>query len=401
MLTALYPPFIGGIEQHVRNLARALVERGHTVSIATMAGPESPAYEADDGVRVHRLTSSAHRFPALGSPQGRPHSPPFPDPEVTVRLSRLVRAEQPDVVHAHDWMVRSFLPLKRRNGPRLVLTLHNYGVTCAKLDYMYRGAVCSGPGFSKCLRCAASNYGTLRGAIFALGNWTLQPAERALVDMFIPVSTAVATGNELAHHGLPFQVVPNFVPDDVAERATADPSALRMIPAGPFWLYVGALSRNKGIHVLLDAYARLSNAAPLVIIGPRWHDTPESFPAGTHVIEGVPQATVMAAWRRASIGIVPSTFPDPCPTVAMEAMACGVPLIASRVGGLTDLVDDGKTGVLVTPGDSAALGEAVWRLHTDSQRRARMREAALEKVRSFMSASVVSRVERIYAAMGV
>jgi glycosyltransferase involved in cell wall biosynthesis len=294
-------------------------------------------------------------------------------------------------------MVRSFLPLKRRTGPGLVLTLHNYGMVCAKLSYIYRGAACSGPGFEKCLRCSADNYGAGRGMLFALGNWAMQRPERAAVDMFVPVSTAVAEGNALADQSLPFEVIPNFVPDDVADRWEGAEAALQRLPSGPFWLYVGALSRNKGVHVLLDAYATLVDPPPLVLIGLPWHDTPKKFPPGTTVLEGVSHPTVMAAWRRASLGIVPSVFPDPCPTVAMEAMACGVPIVASRIGGLTDLVDEGRTGFFARAGNVEDLRAVLSRIQSQPEVLFPMGQAALSKVRSFMASSVIDRIEGVYA----
>jgi glycosyltransferase involved in cell wall biosynthesis len=217
--------------------------------------------------------------------------------------------------------------------------------------------------------------------------------------MFVPVSTAVAEGNRLVELGLPNEVVPNFVPDDVAERRDGGPS-LANIPPGPFWLYVGALSRNKGVHVLLDAYERLQSPPPLVLIGMPWSDTPTRFPPNTYVLKGLPHPAVMAAWGRAELGIVPSVFPDPCPTVAVEAMAAGVPLIASRVGGLPDLVAHGETGLLVEPSDSTALAGALATLHGDPALAQRMREAAHIKARSFMASTVVARLETIYQRVG-
>lgn len=399
MLSALYPPFIGGVEQHVRNLARTLAQRGHDVTVATMAAPDLPELEDDGGARVHRIRSTAGRLPSLSRPQGQPHAPPFPDPEVVRALRAIVAAERPEIVHAHDWMVRSYLPMKSASHAPLVLTLHNYGVVCAKLSFIYKGRLCSGPGMIKCLSCAADNYGTARGMMITLGNWAMQPWQRSAVDMFLPVSDAVASYNELAARGLPYEVIPNFIPDDVAERWDAGDSAQSALPDAPYWLYVGALSKNKGVHVLLDAYAGLPEAPPLVMIGPRWHDTPSRFPPKITVLPSLPHVAVMAAWRRASIGIVPSIFPDPCPTVAMEAMACGVPVVASRIGGLPDLVEDGETGLLVEAGDPGQLREALARLSADSPLASRMGEAALLKVRSFTAGTVIDRLEVAYGRL--
>jgi glycosyltransferase involved in cell wall biosynthesis len=387
----------------VRNLGRELVARGHSVAVATIAG-DTPGADAgiseEDGVRVHRLRSSTQRLPQL-LPSGRPYHPPFPDPDVTLALRRIVAEERPSIVHAHNWMVHSYLPLKHSSGAALAMTLHDYGIACAKRSLLYRGAQCSGPGFSKCLHCAGRHYGTGKGMAITLGNWATQPLLRHMVDVFIPVSRAVAVGNELAESDVPFEVVPNFAPDDVADRADDAHPALAALPATPFWLYVGALSAHKGVPVLVDAYRRLSatgtdGVPPLVVMGRQMGESPIDLPRGITVIEDAPHAAVMAAWRRASLGFIPSVFPDPCPTVAIEAMASGVAVIASRIGGLPDLVDDGRTGILVEPGDPAALAGAMRRALQAPDEFGAMAVAARARAPRFMATEVVQRIMRIY-----
>jgi glycosyltransferase involved in cell wall biosynthesis len=399
MLTDLYPPFIGGIEEHVRNLSRGLAARGYEVAVATMGSDDLPARTEDDGVRVHRLRSTAQRAPGAATPSGRPYSAPFPDPEVVLGLRRVLREERPDVVHGHNWLARSFMPLKGASDAALALSLHDYGVVCAKRSLVYRGEKCSGPGFEKCLRCAGRNYGAARGMAVTLSNWAMQPIERDTVDVFLPVSNAVARDSRLAEAGAPFEVLPNFVPHDIAHRASADHAALARLPKEAYWLFVGALGRHKGIHVLLEAYARLREAPPLVLIGPRWHDTPESLPRNVVALGGLPHDAVMAAWRGAALGLVPSVFPDPCPTVALEAMACGVPLVASRIGGLPDIVAHEESGILIEPGNADALEAALRRLMADPAAGDRMGECGRQRLAAFTDTAVLDRLEAIYAGL--
>ncbi len=395
MLTELYPPFIGGSEEYVRNLARGLSARGHQVSVVTMSEDGVATDETVDGVVVHRVRSSIQRIPSL-MPSGRPYLPPAPDPDVVAALRRIVAQEQPDIVHAHNWAVASFLPLKREAGPRLVMTLHDYSVVCAKRSYLYRGAECSGPGFSKCLHCAANHYGTARGEMITLGTWAAAPVLLRAVDRFIPVSSAVATNNGLADAGAQFEIVPNFVPDDIASAPAGKHPQLGTLPKRGYWLYVGALSRHKGLPVLLEAYRSMSDVPTLVVIGRTTGEPTPSMPPGATLISDVSHDGVMAAWQRASVGIIPSLFPDPCPTVAIEAMAAGVPVVASSVGGLPDLVVDGETGLLVRAGDPAALSVALGRLAGDERERKRMARAAARRAPQFMASAVVPRIEAIY-----
>ena len=398
MLTELYPPQIGGVEQHVRNLGRELAARGHRVAVATMADGSTPSVRDDGGLRVYRLRSTTQRVSAF-MPSGRPYLPPFPDPDVVRSLRAVVCRERPDVVHAHNWMVHSFLPLKRSSGARLVMTLHDYSVVCAKRSLLYEGRPCSGPAPFKCLRCATGNYGPARGPLITLSNWVMHPWLRSAVDMFVPVSEYVAAGNRLALLSLPYRVIPNFVPDDIAANGDGKDERLAALPAEPFWLYVGALSRHKGVHVLLAAYESLPGAPPLVVIGRDTPDAPRTFPRDVTVVRDLPHRQVMAAWGRASLGVIPSVFPDPCPTVAIEAMAAGVPLVASRTGGLVDLVEDGVTGRLVAPADAAELRQALQRTLEAPEERGRMAEAARRRAPRFMAAHVVPQVEQIYRSV--
>ena len=146
---------------------------------------------------------------------------------------------------------------------------------------------------------------------------------------------------------------------------------------------------------LLAAYQELSDPPPLVLIGPAGPFATE-FPPGVTVLYDLPHAAVMAAWLRSTIGVVPSVFPDPCPTTAIEAMAAGVPVIATRVGGLPDIVADGETGRLVEVNDVTGLGAALVDLHNDPKSRLRMSNAGRERARLFMAKSVIDRLEEIY-----
>lgn len=399
LLSDLYPPVIGGIELHVRNLARALSARGHTVTVATMHHPSQASEERDGDVVVHRLKGTIHRLDRAYGDVGRRYTPPWPDPELTASLARLARSARPQIVHGHNWLTRSFLPLKRRSGARLVVTLHDYGLVCAKRSLIYRDALCDGPGLAKCLGCASRHYGSAKGVAVTLGVFGTAPFERRAVDLFLPVSSAVATASQLEAHGLPFEIVPNFVPDDVAEVTAHLPEPHARLPAEPYMLYVGALTAHKGVPVLLDAYRTLHQPPPLVLIGTRWPGSPESFPVGVTVLIDAPHGDVMRAWQGSLFGVVPSTFPDPCPTVAMEAMASGRALVASRLGGLLDLVDDGRSGLLVPPGDPAALAAAMQRLLDQPELAREMGEAGLRKVPDFMSSRVISRIETCYTCV--
>jgi glycosyltransferase involved in cell wall biosynthesis len=396
LLSQFYPPVIGGEERHVRNLGAALAQQGNDVSVGTLRRPGSPDLEMDGAVRVHRLGGTLQRLSGLHVDSERRHAPPFPDPELTLALKRLVDRERPDIVHAHNWIYASFLPVKAVSGIPLVVTMHDYGLVCAKKNFMHFGThLCDGPALAKCLPCASRHYGAAKATATVLGNLATGFFARRLVDRFIPVSHAVARYNGLAGGRARYEIIPNFVPDDVGVLGPEDP-CLGDLPGDGFILFVGDMMRLKGIDVLLKAYAALKGAPPLVLIGRRVADTPAEFPPNVHVVGTWPHSAIMHAWRRSLFGVLPSVGPEACATVIMEAMASGKAVVASDIGGMPDMVDHGETGLMVPPGDAQALAGAMQTLLENRALLSRMAATSLARVERLNAAAVVTRIEQVY-----
>ena len=396
MLAQFYPPTIGGEERHVRNLAIELAARGHSVSVATLWHKGDADFAMDQGVRIHRIRGTMQRATLLFSEIGRRFAPPFPDLELMRALRRIIKQERPDIVHAHNWIVHSFTPIKSWSKAKLVVTLHDYSLLCVQKRLTYQHDVCSGPAFMKCLQCSIGYYGAAKGPLATMANWSWGKVERQSVDMFLPVSEAVAGGTQMEKYGVPYRVIPNFVPDNAGIGRNDDDSLLTHLPTEDFLLFVGDVRRDKGVEVLLRAYARMGSRVPLVLIGRPGNDISLEFPPNVLALQGWPHEAVMSAWGRCTIGLTPSIWPDPCPTVAMEAMSMGRPVIASRIGGLSDIVADGETGLLVPPGDDRALSEAIQTLLAHPERRSHMGMMAKQRVVEFQAKTVVPRIEQVY-----
>ena len=396
MLAQFYSPVVGGEERHVQDLSRELVKRGHDVAVATFYLPGVAEFEVDQGVRVYRIRSTVQRASWLYSQAERSHAPPLPDAEVVWALRRIVAREKPDIVHAHNWILHSFIPLKTWSSVPLVMSLHDYSLRCAQKRLMFSGALCSGPGFTKCLYCAADYYGNVRGSAVALSHRLMNPVVRAAVDIFLPVSEATAIGNGLVENQLPFKIIPNFVPDDPGQTQDDVDAYVSRLPQDNYLLFVGDLSRDKGVDVLLRAYADLKNVPPLVLIGRKRPDTPAKLPNNVILMGCWPHSAVMQAWRRSSLALVPSVCPETFGIVAIEAMAMGRPVIASRIGGLTDIIIDGETGFLIAPDDSVALRRAIKRLTDNTALRKRMGQGARRRAFDFRASAVVPCIEEVY-----
>ena len=396
MLAQFYPPTIGGEERHAHNLSVELAARGHEVAVATLWHEGQKAFERDRGVRIYRIHGSLQRLSMLFIDQERHHSPPFPDPEALWALRRIILRERPEIVHAHNWIVHSFTPLKAWSKAKLVVTLHDPSHICAKKRFMYREMVCSGPALTKCLGCATAHYGIVKSVPTVLSNRVWGKLERQTVDMFLPVSQAIAQVSQLAQYGVPYRVIPNFVPDEVNESCSDVVPFLEQLPKNNYLLFVGDIMRDKGVEVLLRAYAEMRSHVPLVLIGRPVPDFSPILPPNAQILQSWPHTAVMHAWSRCAFGLMPSIVLDACPTVTMEAMSVGRPVIASRIGGLADIVIDGETGFLVPPGDCQALREAMQRLLDDSSLRERLGAKAKQRVAEFQARTVVSRIEQVY-----
>ena len=410
LLAQFFPPDIGGEERHVFNLANTLAGRGHEVSVATQQMVGAPNEELlPSGVHVYRFATMSMRLSGLYS-TNRPHHPPVPDPVAVRELGQILSKTRPEVVHAHNWAVNSVLPIHRRSARSrfgLVLTLHDYSQVCATKRLMRDGAPCAGPSVMRCLPCSAGHYGPLIGTATAAATAAMRPWKARSVDHLVCVSRAVASGNHLADSD-EVSIIPNFIPDSMVlphEGSLISPSSAATHPDLPekdFLLFVGDLSAEKGVSTLLRSYENLGRDRPrLVLVGRRTPDTPPDLPDGAQIQLEWPHENVMEAFRRCTAAVLPSVWPDPCPTTVLEAMASGCPVITTSIGGMTDMVVHRDSGLLVPPGSVLELTAAMSELLTDESLRSRLAAAARERVQRFTATAVAERLEAVYAKVAV
>jgi glycosyltransferase involved in cell wall biosynthesis len=193
------------------------------------------------------------------------------------------------------------------------------------------------------------------------------------------------------------RIIHEFVADDPSHPGPASIAHhVARLPSEPFILFVGALRRAKGIDELLIAYERLESPPPLVLIGTLEPDTPSDLPAGSILLTDFPHAAVLEAWTHCLFGVIPSRFPEPFGMVLVEAMHSGKPVITTVPGGHGDVVIDGVTGLLVEPGDSTALEQAMNRLLSDGRLRKRLGEQAYRRANSITADRAVREFEGFY-----
>jgi len=182
-------------------------------------------------------------------------------------------------------------------------------------------------------------------------------------------------------------------------------------PAGPLVVWCGRLQRWKGTHVFLDVAARVARHHPdaaFVVVGGSLFGLDPAYPAALRVQAGalglgdrltwVGQVNDARPWLAAADVVVHTAVaPEPFGLVVAEALAQGTPVVAFRLGGVAEIVDDQATGILVPPGDAAAMADAVSVLLGDSARRRVLGEAGQGRMRaSFSVGGMVHQVESAY-----
>ena len=395
-----YPPSKGGLERSVQSVSKVQVRSGHEVAVVTTQLEGEPQDSVVDGVHIHRLPFALQRLPGAFQDDSRVFFPPIPEPLFEHHLLRVLREFRPDVVHIHGWVLYSSLGPARKVGAAVVATAHDYGSVCALKTLFRDGAVCSGPALGKCLACARDSYG-LKGIPIALGMRAASGRHRK-VDEWTAISTAVARAGSapVPRDRQEMVVIPSFVPDSVLGVDLDTPRPAYVPEEGPYIFFAGALGTHKGVEVLLEAHRLLWEAGtkvPLVLAGMaspgKTVDT--ARPGVTTALE-VAHDAVMAGWVNAAVGVVPSLWGEPFGQVAVECLAAGTPLVVSRVGGLTDIVDDGRCGLMVEPGDADSLADAVRTLLADPALAADFGAKGRERAGQFGASVVQVAVEESY-----
>jgi len=386
LVTDHYPPAGGGLAVQAQRHAERLSARGH--ELAVLAAGVHDAGERAGGVEVVTAGLSFARIPRVYQEGSPAFHPPWPDPAFRRALARLVARLRPDVVHVHGWSVLSAVSLP--SPPPIVCTLHDYGLCCPKKSLVRHGQTCAGGRGLRCLSCDSDDQPTPRRSALAAALELTVPVARRRVRRWLAVSDYVRERHLQA--GLDPARVTVLPPLVDQPEAPVAPS-----PDAPYILYVGPgpEQRHKGRSVLLEAFARLRGDGPrLVLVGGR--DRLADPGARIEDRGRLGGAALGAAFHGAAFAVVPSVWPDPCPAVAVEAMGAGRPVIASAAGGLPSIVQDGRSGLLVAPGDPEALAAAMRALIEDSGRRRAMGAAALAGFERFRTENVLPRLEAVY-----
>jgi glycosyltransferase involved in cell wall biosynthesis len=290
------------------------------------------------------------------------------NPAVGRAFRRFLAAVHPGLLHAHNiygGLTTSVLDVARDVGLPVLMTVHDYKLVCPSYLALDRGRVCSaceGGRFHRCLlkRCHKSSLAA--SALYAAEAYLAAWGHKySVVRVFVCPSRFML--QTLSRNGW------------ATERLTYLPNAIE-IPANASWigkgshaLYVGRLSPEKGLHTLLRAMRGLDLPLRLVGEGPLRGDLEAQVDReglrGHVTFAGYEAGEAMAReYRDAAFLVLPSQCYENAPMAVLEAFANGKPVIGADIGGIPELVEPGRNGLLFPPGDSDALRDrlsALWR----------------------------------------
>ena len=398
----VYPPnFIGGAELVTHQQARVLQSLGHDVIVfAGEIGGKSRRYkcvrEKYDSLDVCRVHLSSLDYQA--------NCVNFFHEEVEQHFSSLLAAFSPDVVHMHNIIGLSvgLIHLSKKAGAKTVLTLHDHWGVCHKNTLInHKGEICQ--SYTDCDRCMSSIY--LENDVeipirMRKDYFSLQAKE---VDMFISPSRYLAEVYIAA--GFPpekVEVVWNGIDVkrySVVKKKRAGRDKMR-------FTFIGHFGRHKGIYVLLDALTHINKKfkfrVNLVGIGEELDRSKQYVNKmglqNSVVFWGrISNDRIKNVFRKTDVLVLPSIWPENHPGVITEAMSSHTPVIASNIGGIPEIVEDGTTGCLFEPGNARQLAQKMESFLVNRESIRIFGENAFNKIENNTFENHIEKILRVYS----
>ncbi|MEG2930912.1 MAG: glycosyltransferase family 4 protein [Ruthenibacterium sp.] len=356
--SAQYLPTVGGVERYTYNLARCLVQKGHSALVVTSALPGLPEQETQDGIDVIRLPSVLRmngRFPVLR-------------PGGALRKAKRALYKMP----------LDFIVVQTRFYPACLL-----GARMAKRRKI--PAIILEHGTAHLLR------GGLAGALCNAYEHAMLRLIRHYCDNFYGVSAACAAW--LSHFGLHVpseRVLYNAVDPDALQRTAAACGSAFLAPYGcgdprtPVVAFSGRFIPEKGVLPLLDAFAIVRKKHPQAVLllagdGPQFTEMKAHLPAGAQMLGMLPHAQNLALLARADIYCLP-TFSEGFSTAILEAAALRAAIVTTATGGSPELICDETYGTLLPDMRAESIAAALDHALSDSAWRTAAQENAYRRL---------------------
>lgn len=393
LVNTLYEPYqVGGAERAVQILAEGLHRRGHSVCVITLGEADRDRRGVVGGVTVHRLALQNWYWPYSGCAGNAAqrtawHVRDFHNAAMSARVGSVLELESPDVLHTNNvagFSVGIWAQAAARRVP-VVHTLHDYYLMCPP------SAMCRKTGPERIVNCEQI---CARCLPFAAYRRRASHAVQAVAG----VSEYILDRHRSAgffRNSRTAKVIYNSVRP---ARARDRQREKRTLAFG----FIGRICEEKGVRWLLEAFTR--NADPLgrlVVAGKGEARFVESLKAefSSPSVAFIGHVDPAVFYEQVDVVVIPSLWHEPFGRTAIEALAYGIPVIASNRGGIPEAIQDGLTGIVVDPGEPGSLARAMTRLCLEPEFAGRLGAGGAQGLSRFSEESALDAYENVYAGV--
>lgn len=372
LVSHAYPPTISGVTVVVHKLAHAMRARGHEVLVVAASDRGVPYEHNDDGVHVVRVRSAPNPY----WPEGRL---PLATSE---NLAEVVSGFAPHIVHSHEsaWLAWQLSRIRENLPVPLAATCHF--VPRFLSHYVGRP-----------LRSESRERVAWRVAVRLLNRFDrvafpteTQRAMYTRAGLQAP-SAVISNGVDLAR----------YRPDGPADHRSLD------LPPAPRVLAVGRVARDKRLDVLLHAFAYLRDTSTSLVVAGQGPDRARlerlahelALDGRVRFLGKVPESEMPSLYRACQAYAIASLVEVQSITT-LQALACGVPVVAAAAGSLPEILRYGECGLLVPPENPAAMAAAIREVLEQPALAARLRAAGVDAARSHDERLTFDAYERVY-----
>jgi len=376
----------GGISSYLINIKKVLKKEGHTIKILSSdVRPEEK--HSDKNAHVY----SDYKFRSFNKNRIIRIFISIFNPFSYLKIKQMLKEFKPDIVHLNNFLnlASPSILCCLKNIPT-ILTIHDYSIICPTGYKMLPLKVCNSSYGKDCIKCIG-----IKGYYYEKIKRKISEKLFRNIDLFITPSMKLK--KDLMKTGI-LNTRNIYTGIKLLKYSK--------LMDGNNLLYVGRLSNEKGIRYLLKAMIDITKKISTVHLnitggGPEKENLEElvkqlKLEKNVSFIGQIPNKEIERYYKISNILILPSICEEVFPLVGIEAMSVGRPVIGSRVGGIPEWLDDGKTGLLVDPGNSAQITEKVIQLFSNRKLMEKMGENGRKKAEQFDIKKHIKEIEIIY-----
>ncbi|MDY9923101.1 glycosyltransferase family 4 protein [Methanobacterium sp.] len=390
IVSNLYPPhIIGGAEITVAKLAEALTQKGHEVLVITTSPQKEESTEVLNGVKVYRI--NPWNLYTLYDHQDKPavnkalwHAMDIWNPNSHKKVKDILMRETPDVVHVNNYkgFSMSVFSSVKDCGIPLVFTAHDCSLICPRANLLHgNGEICEDP------QMICNVYSNLqRRLIKGKVDWLTAPSQFIIdklrsCQFFLDTKTSkIPLGIELA----PERLAKNYDTIDIS--------------------YMGGLNKIKGVQVLIKAFRKIENTKVRLHIYGKGVDEEEFKKMAEDdpriIFHGyLERDLLLDSYQESNLTVLPSICYDNSPMMIYESLTSSTPVLASRIGGIPELIEDNHNGYLFKPGNEEELQEILEELIKNPESLKQLEKGAFESASKYSMENYLQAFEEIYQTL--